>query len=237
MQIGNFSVRIPEGQEQEAGHVHMRHDTPYTIELRNYYSTRRCDAEVKVDGKVIGTFRVNSLDRVRLERAPHDRGRFTFYKADTSEAQQAGVDNIATSDRGLIEVRFRAEKPWQPPVKSVGGQHTNSGYRSRGHSYPVDDVMLSSYKGGPEEETAGNLEAMGRGYKGAMPVSRLSPGMTGVSGHSSQNFTEVADLDYDSSTETVITLRLVHQEPVYSSRQEPRELTPAPRRNPVPDPV
>jgi hypothetical protein len=232
MQIGNFSVTIPQGREREGGYVHLDHGTQYTIQLYNGYSHRRCDAEVTIDGKVIGVFRVGT-HAVTLERAPHDRGRFTYYKVDSQEAKQSGVDKISTSDRGLIRVRFRAEKPVSRPYQS---------HRSRGFQYD-DAVTLESMGGGDERKSLGPdvecypCSAPRRGQHTNSTVGSRSAGMTGVSGYSGQNFDEVPDLDYDSSTETIITLRLVTEEPIYAARPEPRELTPAPKGNRVPDPV
>lgn len=229
MQIGNFSVHIPEGREREGGYVHLEHGTQYTLTLHNHYYNRRCDAQVTIDGKTVGAFRVSAGGTVRLERAPHDRGRFTYYKADTQEAKQSGVDKITTSDRGLVQVRFRAEKP---PYQTY----------SKGSDY---DVTLESV-GGERKSLGEELESVSKCYPCSAPrggqhtnstVRSRSAGMTGVSGHSSQNFHEVPDLDYDSSTETVITLRLITEEPIYAARPEPRELTPAPKGNRVPDPV
>lgn len=229
MQIGNFAVTIPEGHEKEDGYVHMKHGTQYTIVLRNHYQKRRCDAEVSVDGKVVGNFRVDENQSIHLERAPHDHGRFTFYKADSSEAGQSGVDKVSHFQRGLVQVRFRAEKPRVDtesayPGRYTTGQHTNCTRRS------FDEEGGSTYSRGV---TGSSLEDVR-----LCSARNAAAGMTGLSGHSNQKFTTVVDLDYDTGTETVVTLRLVHSEPVYSVPSTgPHELTPAPRSNPVPEPV
>lgn len=109
MRVGSFSVIVPEGRERDTGHVSLNHSQQYTIHLCSHHH-RRCDAEVIVDGKSVGTFRLDSHRSMVLERPSHDTGRFTFYQADSGEAVQVGVAGIAAPDRGLIQVRFHVEK-------------------------------------------------------------------------------------------------------------------------------
>lgn len=110
MRVGNFSVLIPEGVEKDSGHVQMRHDQVYGIRLGNHGSVR-CDAEVNVDGKHVGTFQMYSGQVFTLERPSHDTGRFTFYKANSEQGESVGAADVSTQERGLISVTFRPEKP------------------------------------------------------------------------------------------------------------------------------
>jgi len=105
--LGDFSVEIPEGDEPVDGYVNINHDTKYSIKLSNFGS-RPCDAEVEVDGKMVGIWRIASGKSIVLERPVHDTGYFTFYRFDSTDAQKAGL--VLDDNLGLISVLFKPEK-------------------------------------------------------------------------------------------------------------------------------
>ncbi|MCH7227223.1 hypothetical protein MLD59_13845 [Verrucomicrobiaceae bacterium E54] len=107
MKLEDYAITIPEADEIEGGYAVMNHGTQYSIELHNE-SSRRCDAEVEIDGRSVGTWRVDPHDSIRLERPSGDTGRFTFFCKGSEEALMADLhDNEAL---GLISVEFRPEK-------------------------------------------------------------------------------------------------------------------------------
>ncbi len=115
MKLNQFSVTIAEGKEIADGYIYIKHGTQYTVLLENE-SNRRCDAEVYLDNRQVGIWRIDSYGTVRIERPVHDNGRFTFYQAHTSEAIQAGItENNST---GLIRVLFKSEQIRTKPVAS-----------------------------------------------------------------------------------------------------------------------
>ncbi len=106
MKLEPYEVKVPEGRESE-GYVYLRHNTQYTLLLTNR-ACARCDAEVWIDGRVVGAWRVPALETVVVERPAHDTGRFTFYEVGSLEASKAG---ISESDQlGLLTVVFKPEK-------------------------------------------------------------------------------------------------------------------------------
>jgi hypothetical protein len=107
MKLNQFSVTIAEGKEAADGYVYIKHGTQYTVLLQNE-SNRRCDAEVYLDDRQVGIWRIDSYGSVRIERPVHDNGRFTFYQVDTPEAIQAGITE--NSSTGLIRVLFKPEQ-------------------------------------------------------------------------------------------------------------------------------
>lgn len=109
MRTGSYTVSITPGNEVEGGYVRMTHDTPYTIALVNH-GDEQCDAELKVDGKFIGTFRLPQGGRQVLERPPYDSGRFTFYRSGTTQAAASGVDEVSADKQGVITVTFTPER-------------------------------------------------------------------------------------------------------------------------------
>jgi hypothetical protein len=107
MRLGNFSVEILKGKELNSGYVAMKHNTKYALRLSNF-GDLRCDAEVEIDGKPVGAWRVPSNKHIVIERPVHDTGCFTFYKAGTREAKKA---ELVRSDKlGLISVSFKPEE-------------------------------------------------------------------------------------------------------------------------------
>ena len=213
MRVANFSLLIPEGRERDSGHVEIAHGKVYTLRLMNHWQERACDAEVVIDGKPVGTFRVDAGRSVTLERPAHDDGRFTFYEATSGEAQAAGAGKVSVGERGLVQVRFRPGKPIRSHVLEGMVLCSDKGTRPRG---------------GVGCQSAGNdvsLECLSA-------EQTVKAGVTGLSGQSGQRFVTVADLDYDPAHETTVTVRLV------ALPSGPRELTAAvSRANPVPSPV
>lgn len=207
MRVGNFGLLIPEGRERGTGHVEIRHGTVYTLRLANYWYDRSCDAEVVIDGKPAGAFRIEPGRHLTLERPSHDEGRFTFYEAASDEGKAVG-GAVVEDNRGLIQVRF---KPGRPGVHGAIAKAIQPlGRRSRGGSGMHATFQNTSFT--PDGVT---LEC-------------LSAGVTGLSGQSDQRFHTVASLEYDPAHETLISVRLV------AVKTGPRELTSASLFNPVP---
>lgn len=236
MNLDTFFVSILEGTETAGGYVEMQHAQQYTIQLGNRSYDRRCDAEVKIDGKVIGSFRLDKGRTITLERPLDDSGRFTFYKADTVDGAMAGAGNVNTNNRGLIEVTFKPEmyvapvvQP-KPAVPYYSGQHTNCS-RSRGLNSAggtQGQMFAAPAGGGAPTNSCTDFDSAEYSTKATLCSAspNASAGVTGLSGHSYQRFVTVADLNYDMSLARTITLRLVHggTKPCCNT---PRELKPA----------
>lgn len=202
MRVGNFSLMIPEGREKDSGHVELAHGTVYRIKLINHFYDRRCDATVTVDGKEIGCFRMDiGNSTVILERGVNDDGKFTFFKDDSEEAQAAGVSSVCVNSKGLIQVVFQPERPRV--------QYVNRNYRGGacGQSMKSENFGLCSFS-----------------------MEKTSAGITGLTGHSNQNFYHVPNLVYDPGQEVTISLRLV-------CGMEVRPLLEVKKSNPIPEPV
>lgn len=106
MFMNGFSVRIPQGSEQN-GYVLLKHETVYTLKLRNTRDVQ-CDAQVEIDGHLMGQWRIGPKDSVELEHPVNDDGRFTFYRIDSEEGHSS---QLVRSDPnlGLIRVIFTPE--------------------------------------------------------------------------------------------------------------------------------
>jgi hypothetical protein len=214
MYLNGFSVRVTSHKgEQPGGYVLMQHGKHYRIVLHNH-NNERCAAQVQVDGKDIGTFRINGNDSLTLERPAHDDGRFTFYKLGTPEAAQVGLDG-SSSELGLVRVTFTPEKHQEPVQWITTGTYAVG---SAGGWYDSPTYTSCHSLGEPTASLGGG--ARGMSAVSAPKAQNCAAGGTGLSGHSDQHFHTVANLDYDYTRQTVIHLRLV-----CDMCQDPRPLT------------
>jgi hypothetical protein len=251
MKLGNYSVYINGNPNEDGGYVKLKHNTQYYLHLHNY-DNRRCAAEVKIDGKVVGIFRLKTNGGLKLERPSNDTGKFTFYKDGTREAKAVGLESIPKSERGLVSVTFKPEKyqpqeveqidpykipewPWTAPIpwypsspkfysetEKIQTDGVLGGHTM--YSRGLDDVgpIASS-----EVSPVRSFNAVSKGPSG----QSVSSGGTGLSGQSNQSFRTVGNLDYDDpNTFVTINLRLV------ATNDDPRPLT-SMRSTPVPEPV
>ena len=192
MYLNNFSVRIPEGQELAGGYVEMEHGQQYRLVVRNSQSDR-CDARIEVDGKHVGTWRIERHRSITLERPAHDAGRFTFYRVGTVEARQAGLAE-GDPNLGLVRVVFTPERRREPAVVP---------------DYLVDPFVTSSLRPRRYDRFHGVRELTESAGEGVASASGYSAGGTGLSGHSQQWFGQADEIEYDYSRQTVVHLRLV----------------------------
>lgn len=102
-----FEVNVPEGDALKGGYVAMRHNTRYSLHLKNHRRVP-CDARVIIDGNHVGTWRIDAQNEIRIERSGYDTGYFTFFEVGTNEAAKAGIAKSA--DNGLISVTFKPKK-------------------------------------------------------------------------------------------------------------------------------
>lgn len=187
MRFGSYSVLIPEGRESGEGYVGLPHGGQYALRLGNH-DGRRCLATVRLDGKEIGTFVLYGHETCTIERAPGDTGRFTFYADGTADAEAAGSAAIAGPNRGLVQVEFTPEKRQQAVrPANVGVVRSMSAFGPTTRRYQSD--QHESYCAGTGGE-------------------RTSGGITGLSGHSNQQFVSAAGFPLDESGRVTISLRL-----------------------------
>jgi len=258
MYLNKFSVRI-NGKSEESGYVEMKHGETYTIVLKNDHDVR-CDASVEVDGKDVGTFRINSRSNLRLERPANEQKLFTFYQLGTSEADKSGLNKVEKNKMGLIKVIFKPEminkplrevhhpynydwiKPWDCGDNlnkslyistTIGSTSAKDLYSGKYSFHSVDTESLSD--GGQQlqmlQSSISNNSSYGNDY---MYDSEPMAGGTGLSGYSNQRFVEVSNLDYDTERITEIYLRLI---PIKERRSDPVELKPVTKSTPIPPPL
>ena len=108
MRFDQFEVAIPQSKEKD-GYCILDDKQVFTIRIHNH-SDARCNANIKLDGKDIGTFRLNPKQCSELEHPVGSTGRFTFFKSGTLKAIVAGINNVPSELLGLLKVKFIPER-------------------------------------------------------------------------------------------------------------------------------
>lgn len=237
MRVGSFGLGISSGVERESGYVRIPHDTPYGVMLVSYNHSP-ADVEVTIDGRPIGTYRLDPQTRITIE-TPHDdpdHGRFTFYRADSEEGDVAGSGTEAP-ERGLVRAVFKPGR-----LKYVSRPfrgYPSSTWRRPLHELQTD-ILRSMIEKDDSRVTLCSMNSTSRAPSDVSetitsgPGIDATPGVTGLSGQSDQRFVNADPIDHYPDKEVTITLRLV----AVSKGQAVRPIPPAPARaNPVPPPV
>jgi len=182
MKLDSFDLIVNKGREVASGYVEMRHNTEYSLSMRNDRNVD-CDAVVTVDGEKVGTWRIYSHQSILIERPANIDRKFTFYKLGTSEGAQAGLER--DENLGLISVDYIPAREVERGLVSYGGG-------SKGVTREPDNFSLSSSRPGTKGAT--------RGY---------NAGGTGLGDRSNQSFGQADSIDRDYSKQVTINLRLV----------------------------
>lgn len=184
MFLNGYSVRVPEGDERAHGYVHLQHGQTYSLVLGNK-SSCRCDVTVAIDGKDIGTWRMERGQTITLERPANEAKLFTFYKAVSAEGVQVGA-GVLMDDRGLLRVTFVPEDTTKPAtiMRSTSVFHASCG---------GGEGLV------PQAYASVNCSV----------APSVQAGVTGLSGHSTQEFGVAPYMRLDHGATQVINLRLV----------------------------
>jgi hypothetical protein len=227
--LNGFSVNVPQAQEETSdGYIVLKHGQNFSLRLHNGHKycggNKPADAEVWIQGKLIGTFRVPANQTIEIEHPVSDSGKFTAYKNGSSEARQIGIDPDS-NENGLIEVIWKPGSQkvnqvqvtwdswgsWSPPSYHNHKIAEFDNYYDDGHYYKTTTSDRSCNLNTTIE--IGHVEpyccsmALGSGS------NDLVGGGVGLSGHSHQAFSEIEQLDYDEP-ETTIFLRIAFRDNV-----------------------
>jgi uncharacterized protein (UPF0248 family) len=224
MQLNGFSVEIPESiEETSQGYVVLKHGEHFRIKLNNHHKKDRhgksSDAEVYLQGKFIGCYRIEYGETLILERSFSDSGKFTAYRNGTPEADQAEI-NPDSPDNGLIKV------VWKPGTKKhhyeivnpdIGtGEHYLRAWIKSIETYPVrySDNTSSALPLYYDSTTDGgyhffncSTSCCAKSHT-TRSCNELTGGGIGLSDHSDQKFTETESLDYSGEGSTTMYLRI-----------------------------
>jgi hypothetical protein len=227
MYLNNYSVRVKDRKE-DGQYVTLNHKEQYTLVLGNK-SHARCDAEVKVDGVLVGAWRLAAGETLMLERPANDTGKFTFYRSGTSEAVKVGEHSVGSADKGLVYVTFIPEKlsnsftfnPGEPAWVVTDNVPVMDTFQYRNDSVTNTPACYTAHG---TTTTTGDVN-----FTNISSSKTRSAGVTGLSGASNQKFVDVSNMDLDYSKQTVIALRLV------AASDDPRPLVAY--STPIPPPI
>ncbi len=96
-------------EPNDRGVYELAHATLYKVRMINHHSRLRCDATVLIDGKNIGSYRISPSSMFTLERTAEVKKRLTFYKVDSDQGREAGL-NGNNPDLGEVKIIFAQEK-------------------------------------------------------------------------------------------------------------------------------
>ena len=194
-----------ENHRVEDGYVSMCDGEQYKILLGNFHP-KRCDAQVFIDGKEVGCWRLGPNETVGLERPPNRHKHFTFYRVGTQRAREVGIQTGAFSN-GVIRVVFLPEKVASPIY--------------------LEEFYLS-IPSGPHMNFAAQSMSMTR--------MQREEGGTGLSGRSKQDYHLAKDLVTDKTKSVSLSIRLVCSRGDESSGDEIEALVSKPSGVVIPPP-
>lgn len=205
-QQGNFGIGVkvnnsPVQAFEQQGYEYfpVPHAAEYKLVLRNDGPTRT-DVEVKIDGEKVGTWQLGPYQTADIERPTAVSRKFQFFKEDSHEAQESGIQSGKTNN-GVVEAHFKPEREQQRWRDTDRCASFGAFGASRG-----EEKCLC--KGGAEKGASKGAS------RGPTPQSSFSSGATALGAHSTQRFGTVSAVtDVDHSREQVIRLRLVAESP------------------------
>ncbi len=115
MKLGKYELRINGCvNEDTAGYVDMRSGASYSVIMKSS-AAKRTAAELRIDGKNVGTFSLGAFSSAELERPLNENMKFTFYKTGSDGYVKSEAYKISKHDEGLVTVTFTPEKESQQP--------------------------------------------------------------------------------------------------------------------------
>lgn len=121
MKLHDFSINVVGGTERAGGYVYMDHKQQYSLRIKNC-GDKRADCTIRIDGKKIGIFRIDSREEYTIERSIHDSGKLTFFKLNSKEAAVAELNLVTKDNLGLIEAEFVPETKYSYRKSKVSSQ-------------------------------------------------------------------------------------------------------------------
>ncbi len=246
MILENFEVNIVgSNYEDSNGYCYINHGQQYSIRINNP-SGVRIAAEISVDGKSVGMFRINAYNSLELQRPTNDTGRFTFFKKGSKEFNLANIGDTTNSVLGLISVLFKPEKvktiaemireSYKPPnwqdlwYNQFLTRYANNYYDYDPLMIGSSNIVSSAVETETETKTCCN-NLIASKYK-----SKATAGGTALTGESNQKFKTVENLDYDTEKFVRVNLRLVCDEREHNNGLRPLKSTKI-KENKVPLPI
>jgi hypothetical protein len=190
-----------------AKYASLPEKSEYKLKLVNKGDTR-ADADVMLDGKEVGRWRVNAYSSIIVERPTNQQRKFVFVSEVSPIARRTGTV-AGLNENGLVKVVFTPEIRYVREISYKTYEPVNSVSERR------------RYRASPSPESAAPTS------RRSLMSGRLSPtraGVTVLGNRSDQSFVSVdtiTRIDYDRIT--TIMIRLVVKETAYTGLQDIRK--------------
>ena len=174
------------------------HGKEYYVKMINN-SDLRVNAILKIDGEVMGKWRINEFSDILIERPSHSNRKFTFVRDNSWQAGMAGVSSGAYKN-GLIEVTFTPEVRYKSQDGLFKYTMTNEeSHRNFFDSMPQTDSIRSI-------NSSANFNSI---MPQAQSSNSYSSGATVLGDDSNQKFSSASHMTEDSSKSVTKRVRLV----------------------------
>lgn len=100
---------------RENGYVPLASGTPFALVLQNRFKDRRASAKIEINGQAVGDFAIDANSTATICRPDHENKQFIALAVDDHSSETKAVKG--DSKNGLIQIRFRPEKPAPPTHK------------------------------------------------------------------------------------------------------------------------
>lgn len=173
--------------------VEVPHGAHYQVFLYNHLN-RRAEAELSIDGKVLGTWRLNPHTPALLKTPTTGGKMFTAFFPDSAEGVTGELYNVPKNLLGLVTVKFFPEVQKIEPMRNVSDDSTLWNQNSPVKSLGIDDIVYrGASRGGSNAEASIRSKGMG----------------TALMGDSNQHYGKVGALERDPNKIVIIHLRIV----------------------------
>jgi hypothetical protein len=164
-----------------SGYIELHHEDEYGISISNL-NEERASVEIQIDGREVGRWILKPFATVCIERPADVAKKFTFLRADTKEAAQAGIKQGA-NENGVIRIVCKVEKSIVSFIHATF-ESRRSGL-PRSYSFSREPTYSCSATRSIENEDEAEEEAEEEVTRG----STLKSGATGLGAASDQRFT------------------------------------------------
>jgi hypothetical protein len=194
----------------KASYIPLHHREEYKLLLSNNRPSK-CDATVYIDNNKCGTWRINGLSSITIERPAHEARKFVFLSEKSHSASMIGASE-GNSHNGLIKVVFTPEKQEFYPLSATLGERNVNMY----NSFKPDKFSIQ----GITENSAEYYDSYDSGVTGLGSRSNVEYGKT----------QKIYDIDKDNVT-TIYARLVIKKEDDYIDRYyKPIHSTPYPSR-------
>ena len=198
----------------------LLHNTSYKVIMTNN-TDLRANAILRIDGEIMGKWRLNAYSDIIIERPTHNNRKFTFVQEDSWEGKMGGIkqgDNM----NGIVEVTFiPEERSYDNFDYDYDSSIINDPWRHlKEADLPFPDTIYVSNKFGKQFPLTNNMPKEPRGFsmqnsfdgiepQGSSGYESYGVGGTVLGGSSGQHFGSASHIIEDLPNKQIKRIRLI----------------------------